>query len=271
MINMEEDTCAFCYRSEKEVMLSDAIYNNEIVKICQECALLEEIPIIRKPTSYQLKAAEKSSTVYERLSKMTGVSRDKSERQETSKTSEKQRIQEIARGQAVNAIKDEQLSIKKRQELAKKANQPLDLIDNFHWHIQMARRNKKISTSQLASAIGETEDIIKMIESGKLPGDGKKIIRKIEQYLNIRLTKEEFEAEQNRIKSSRQPSRILNFNSEKLKNLKISDLIEMKKQKEEFEKEIKEQKKPEIKEADNKGKIKYDENLIGDDLELIDE
>jgi len=252
--------CFNCERSEKEVKLLDAIKENEIVKICEECAITGDIPIIRKPSSFQLKTEEKHITVYERLSRMAGI-------EKTPEIKERDKVKEIMEKITSANNNTEELSIRQRQELARKANKPLDLIDNFHWHIQMSRRNKKISQAQLASTLGEPESIIKMIEQGELPDDANRIIRKIEQFFGTKLAKSEFNAEQNRINAVRQPSRVLNFNQETLKTLTIADLIEMKKQQQAAEKQEKQENPKEEKiEKENQ-----ESDLIGSDIEFIED
>lgn len=252
----EEAICSVCSRPASQVRLLDAIDNNEIIKICEECSLTEDIPIIRKPSSFQLKTNEKIPTVYQRLSRLAGIK---------TTTPEQDKVQEAMRNITLaKPIATSQLSIKQKQELAKKANQPLDLVDNFHWHIQMARKKRKITQRQLAEAVGEQEEIIKMIESSNLPDDASRIIKKIGQYLAIKLAKTEYEAEQNRLSQVRHPARVLSFNPEALHKLTISDLIEMKKQKE----QIKLDRKKEEKNVEQK---EDKEEIFGDDIEIIDE
>jgi len=65
------EKCFRCDRDEKEVKLVDAVYRNEIVKVCERCAITEEIPIIRRPSTSQLRDSEKAFSVYQRLKKMT--------------------------------------------------------------------------------------------------------------------------------------------------------------------------------------------------------
>ena len=237
-----EEECSKCLKTEREVKLLDAIENNEIIKICEECALIEDIPVIRKPTDYQLQAYKKPATVYERLSKMAGINAPQP------KTAKKDEVQQVMKKlmqpkpYAPPEPDTSKLSIKQRQEFLKKTTQPLELINNFHWYIQMARRKRKISAKQLGEAIGESEETIKEIELGKFSFELNKTIRKIEQYLNIKLTKPEFEQEQARIMSAKQPARVLNFDQEKMKNLTLADLVQLKKQKEQAEKQETEQK-----------------------------
>ena len=67
-----------------------------------------------------------------------------------------------------------------------------DLVDNFHWYIQMARRRAKLSQGQLAQEIQEAEEIIRKIENGKIPEteDDRRTIKKIEQFFRLKLKKQ---------------------------------------------------------------------------------
>ena len=68
-----ESFCARCNKSISEVRLFDAVSREGIIKMCEECAKLEGVPIIRKPNTLQLKDSEKSYTVYERLARAAGL------------------------------------------------------------------------------------------------------------------------------------------------------------------------------------------------------
>ena len=70
------EKCARCGKNEEEVMLFDGIYVNEPVKICERCAILSNILIIKKPTSEQLKASERPFGVRDRLSRMAGIKQE---------------------------------------------------------------------------------------------------------------------------------------------------------------------------------------------------
>jgi hypothetical protein len=48
------EKCVRCERDDREVKLLNAIDNKEVIKICEECATLENMPVIRKPTLEQL-------------------------------------------------------------------------------------------------------------------------------------------------------------------------------------------------------------------------
>jgi len=161
------EQCYRCEKTEKEVRLSDAIYENEIVKICERCAILEGIPIIKKPTTSQLKDSERSYSVYQRLKRISGS--DKKEEKHES-------------------ILDQLRKLEEHPELEEpEEKRPFNLIENFHWHLMRERRNRGLSQKQLGWAIGESEAAIKMIEKQELPEDADKLIRKLEQFLQIRL------------------------------------------------------------------------------------
>lgn len=73
-----------------------------------------------------------------------------------------------------------------------KKDLPVDLIENFHWTIQMSRRRAKLSQSQLADELQEKEETIKKLEIGKGPEneEERRTLKKIEQYFRIKLKKE---------------------------------------------------------------------------------
>lgn len=65
-----------------------------------------------------------------------------------------------------------------------------DLIDNFHWEIVRGRKIKNMARKQLAQAINESEDTVKMIENGMLPKDNYVLVNKIQSALGINLRKD---------------------------------------------------------------------------------
>jgi len=209
------------------VKLVDAVYHDEVVKICEECVILEELPVIRKPSSFQLEASVKPYSVRQRLARMAGV---RLKEEISSDMKSQAGVCDVRRGITLDNLrkpKDYNKLFQERAEIAKKSNKPLDLVDNWNWHIQMTRRDKKLSLYQVADAIKEQELVLKMIEQGDLPDDANRIITKLEQYFKITLRKSEAEKEQARIDKVRQPARILNFDKDGMKNITISDLKKM--------------------------------------------
>ncbi|MBU0957489.1 MAG: hypothetical protein KKF56_01625 [Nanoarchaeota archaeon] len=159
--------CFKCGKSENDVKILDAVSNNEMVSICDECAEFEEIPIIRKPSTYQLKEINNPRNVKERLLRMAGL--DKKE----------------------PTIDDLRTDFKVSEEDVVMKSMPLNLIENFHWHIQNARKKSKLDIIQMSKILGENEFILRELEKGNLPDDAFMLLKKIEQYFQIKLMKRE--------------------------------------------------------------------------------
>jgi len=166
---MANDECSIC--GAEEIELFDAISNNEIVRVCLRCAKRENFPLIGKPTQEQIKRADTPYSVYERMSRAAGLN----PQEHRLKFRQDSRIETPS------------------PSFIPPNKESIALVDNFHWHIQQARRFKKISHKQLADALAETEETIKLAEEGKLPYDNekaRKLISKFEQYLGIKLRKD---------------------------------------------------------------------------------
>ncbi len=65
-----------------------------------------------------------------------------------------------------------------------------ELSNNFNWEISKRRKELGLTRRQLAKAINDTENNIKMLENGALPKNDFIIINKIQSYLNINLRKD---------------------------------------------------------------------------------
>lgn len=217
---MENEACFRCERTNNEVKLVDAIYNGEIVKICEECALTEDLPIIRRPSSQQLKESDKPYSVRDRMKRMAGMN----QKQEPAEF----KASEITLDK-LRKPKDYEAVLANRFSQAKEKNQPLNLVDNYHWLVMMTRKNRKMSRKQLADSIGESETTIKLLEENFLPDDGLRIIAKIEQYLGIRLRKDNAPIN---IEFKPIPARIIKIDDKLAKNITIDDLRRMKKARE---------------------------------------
>jgi ribosome-binding protein aMBF1 (putative translation factor) len=212
------DVCYKCGASGDKVVLRDAISNKGIVKICYDCACAERIPIIRKMTETQLAESQKQKSVRERLS---GMSR--------------------------NPLTQREVTLRDIVDKKVKMNQvPTDLIENFHWTIQRIKRARRITREEFAKAIGESDATVRMIEQGYLPNNDYKIINKIESYLKVNLRKSgtsgfpdtsmstsgrRFVLDNSLIEKEKKEEapKKLSFKMPEAKQLKISDLKEMKK------------------------------------------
>jgi ribosome-binding protein aMBF1 (putative translation factor) len=162
------DKCARCQRSEEEVRLFDGLYINEAVRMCERCAILSNIPIIKRPSTDQLKSSEQPYSVRERLMHMNRL--DVSSKQE--KTIPK-------------SLKE----LENRPELEKPEDLVFKLVDNFHWVIQTERRRKGLTTKQLADLLGESESALKLLEKGIVPSKSMNLITAIEQFLKVKIIK----------------------------------------------------------------------------------
>jgi len=163
------ERCVRCNVNGDEVRLFDAVYEGKIGSLCERCSIIENIPIIKKPAASQLKESEKAVGVYSRMKRLAGI--QDSKKQET--FFREDRLREL----------NEHPSL----EIPEKDK--LNLIDHFHWEIMKNRRRKGLSQKQFAEILGESEIVIQMLEKAKLPEKAEQLIKKIEQFLQIRLTK----------------------------------------------------------------------------------
>lgn len=215
--------CFECGISGDKAVLFDAISDKGIVKVCEKCSFEGDIPIIRKPSIFKLKESERKQTVYERLSHVAGINKEKVlENKELKK-------QERSLREIIDRSFESQF---------KEAESYNNLVNNFHWIIMRARRLKKLTQEQLANAIGEPGTAIKMAEKGVLPENYLSLIKKLEDDLGVKLIKRDFVPEKKEkprelvvdAELLGKPQNI--FEEETAKSLTISDLKEMKERRE---------------------------------------
>ncbi|MCK5043784.1 hypothetical protein KAR52_02175 [Candidatus Pacearchaeota archaeon] len=219
--------CFRCGVSGDEAKLFDAIFQKGIVKICESCSSKENIPIIQRPTNFQIQESERKQTVHERLLNMAGIKEDSSQTKISSKPV-------LSTQQEVSLRDLVDKNFKMRVEEKTESNK--NLIHNFHWILMRARRFKHITQKQLAEAILEPVAAIEMAEKGVLPKDDYRLIKKLENYLGVKLLKQSV-GEAN----FRENQKKVSFNSGDTRTLTISDLRELnKKNEEEIFKEIEE-------------------------------
>jgi ribosome-binding protein aMBF1 (putative translation factor) len=65
-----------------------------------------------------------------------------------------------------------------------------DVLDNYYWTLNLARRRKKLTTSQLAEKMQVDSDTIRGVERGRLPENFQELFIKLEAFLGIKLLKE---------------------------------------------------------------------------------
>jgi len=231
---MEE--CFKCGVSSVRARLFDAISDEGIVKICEKCSFEEHMPIIRRPTTFQLKESERKQTVYEKLSRAAGIKTPEATDSSFSKSKEEVTLREI-------------VDRKYQENLPKESAPRPEMINNFHWIIMRARRMKKLTQAQFAKEIEESEAAIKMAEQGILPEDDYRLVNKLENYLGIKIIRPEFVE---KIRETEKPKE-LSFDLQTSKELTIADL-----------KEIKEEREFEV-----LGQEVEELDLIGEDVEEI--
>lgn len=198
---MEE--CFKCQTSEIKALLFDAIVSEGIVKICSKCSAEGDVLMIRDAP---FQNPEKKVTMYERLSRISGVNMEKKIDLDLKKKKELKKVVDS------NFIFRENLELKK------------ELIHNFHWVVMRARRMRHLTQEQFAEEINEPEAVIQKIENGFSPERVDTIIR-IEKCLGINLRKN-FVEEGLAVTTEK-------FDKKYFENLTISDLYEMKKKREE--------------------------------------
>ncbi len=164
------ENCVRCNVDGGEVRLFDAIYEGRMAKICERCSIIENVPIIKRPGVSQLKEAEMGRVgVYDRMKRLSGI---KEAKEETTFFRE-DRLKELD----------------KKPELELPEKEKLNLVEHFYWQIMQNRRRKGLSQKQLAEVLSESEVAIEMIEKAKFPENAEILIKKLEQFFQIRLRK----------------------------------------------------------------------------------
>jgi ribosome-binding protein aMBF1 (putative translation factor) len=253
--------CFRCGVSEDKAKIYHAISGRGIVKICEDCNRIEQLPIMSKPTDEQILQSKspRSKSIQDRLKAMRG---------------------EIDKNRVVGKeVTLRQLIDKKFQ--AQKPQVPSDLIPNFHWEIQKAKRIKRLTREGFAKGIGESEATVRMIEQGFLPNNDYKIINKIESFLGISLRKQgssgfpnterKYVLDNSLISKEEKemPAKKLSFDGDSSKELKISDIKRMKPK---YESEIPAYVKKDNKKEDSKKQPvdSWEEEYAEDDEKYLD-
>ena len=210
--------CSKCGAPEELAKLFDVISGEGIVKLCQRCLSYDNAPVIKKPSSEQMNNMNKSESMYKRLSNSAGLDPEKHKANlELSKKKELVKKQEVTLRDLVDQKFD-----KFGEDKPKKERE--DLVDNFHWILMRARRSKKMTVSQLAQEIGESEKSIKLAEQGVLPEKDYNLAIKLEEVLGVRILSREVSEQIAMAKKQ------LGFDKFSTKSITIADLQKMKKE-----------------------------------------
>lgn len=135
--------------------------------LCERCSIIENIPIIKKPDASQLRDSEQGVGVYSRMKRLAGIKDSKEDE--------------------TFFIEDKLKELNENPVLEVPEKDKLNLIEHFHWEIMRNRRRKGLSQKQLAETLGESEVVIQMIEKAKLPENAEQLIRKLEQFFQVKL------------------------------------------------------------------------------------
>lgn len=159
--------CERCNVGGEKIRLFDVIYNGKIMLLCERCSIIENVPVIKSPDYKMLRDSERKNKVYDRMRILAGIKSQKKEE--------------------TFFIEDRLKELDKNPSLELPEEYKLNMIQNFHWEIMKNRRRKGLSHEKLAEILGESPAIIEMLEKGKLPENSENIIKKLEQFFQIRL------------------------------------------------------------------------------------
>jgi len=159
--------CTICKKSSDEIKLYNGIFEVDMVMICAECAETEGVPIIQKPSESQLNKANERYSVRERMERMSGM----------------RNVTEISEEQTITHGNLAKLRIPPKKEYHE------DVLENYYWTLNIARRRAKLTIGQLSEKIQVEQEIIQGIEKGKIPENFEEIFIKIESILDIKLLK----------------------------------------------------------------------------------
>jgi len=203
--------CTVCKKEGGMVELFEGISSEGMIRICKPCSLTEGIPTIKKPSEEQLNRADERRSVRERMEYLSG----------TRKTTDIGKDQKYIHG-----------NLAKLRIPGKKEYHP-EVMDDYFWTLNLARRRKKLSLSQLAEKIGIDKEIINSIEKGKIPENFEESFIQLESFFGIKLLK----SHKKKLEFTRtmdEERRILETVREKIDNPLIEGELEKEKEKEEI-------------------------------------
>lgn len=206
--------CSKC--GEEKRKLLDTISEEGIVTICEDCIQNKDGPIVKKPFQGAFDDTNTKKSVYERLSSVAGINLSKFKK--FGDIDEEKDLQDAE----LKEIVSKNLDVR----FVKNIDVEVDLIRNFHWNIMRARRLKKITLSELAKKIAESEEILKMIERGDVSKSSVELISKLELFLGIVILTNEARKKLDSI------SKKISFDKVISRSLTIEDLKEVKKEEE---------------------------------------
>ena len=198
-----------------KLKLFDVVLDSGIRKVCNDCIRKENLPVVKPISDKDLEEVNKKQSVYSRLAKISGfVFRKKDD----FAIEEDEELKKLAEA---NYATDAEIADKN------------ELVENFHWIVMRFRRRKKLTQEQFACEMNVPSVVIKNLEKGLVPKNHISLIKNIENFLGVRLFKEQktFEEEREKLKSDFEKGDV-EFDKLTTKTLTISDLKDMKRKKE---------------------------------------
>lgn len=219
--------CSVCGISGERVKLFDVVSIKGIVKLCGVCNSESNSPKIKSfGSKFGSEDTWKEPNVSEVLSRISGIEiKEKKEPENPRVKEQEEELRRIANSNIQKAIQEKPVSTE-------------DLVDKFHWIIMRVRRSKKITQTELAKEIGESEAAVKMAEQGIISARTPLLIEKIESYFGIKLRKryepetKEYISPGNLKYENEEKKPSLGFDPITSKNITIADLRHLRKEKE---------------------------------------
>ena len=162
------DRCARCFVKADKIRLFDVIYEGKIGLLCERCAIIENIPLIKRPEENQIKESEKPPTVHDRMKKISGIL-------------DFQEHGEVLRSERLNELE-------RNPELGAPVREKLDMIEHFNWVILRERRRKGLTQERLSEAVNIPVEYVELLEKGNVPNNIE-ILKKLENFFKVRLMK----------------------------------------------------------------------------------
>ena len=223
--------CFKCGVPEDRAFLYEVISPKGIVRVCRKCSHDLDFPMIKTSTDFEEKGVKKRSTVREIMERLSGVKHSPSKQKELEK--QDSHLKKIVEENLEEIIKASPISTD-------------EFVDNFHWAIMRARRREKLTQTELARKIHESEIAVKLAEQGIVSEQTPGLVKKLEAYLNVRIKKgklepsekEEIQESTGKFKRSREtatymkPQIDMGFDPMSSGNLTIGELRAMKEKKE---------------------------------------
>jgi ribosome-binding protein aMBF1 (putative translation factor) len=146
--------------------LFDCISNSKFMQLCGKCVMQEHATLIEKPTEEQIRNADNTYSVYQRLAKEGSYN-----------------VQAPAKKE--NPV---YYGLRKELESETPASKQLKLVKNFPEVLKQKMSERQITSEYLAMQIGIHLDIIKAAEKGFLKDMA--TARKLEQFFGISFLEE---------------------------------------------------------------------------------